>query len=86
MHRAQRAYRVRPAQQPAPVVQCAVRAKAEDEREERGLASEGLVHPVAVRYLKVDGQGVVFNMWHFVHFDDALTAFPRAISGWTTPT
>ncbi len=31
--------------------------------------------PVNVRYLEVDGQGVVFNMWYLAYFDDALTAF-----------
>jgi acyl-CoA thioester hydrolase len=33
------------------------------------------VHPVHVRYLEVDAQGVVFNMWYLAYFDDALTAF-----------
>jgi acyl-CoA thioester hydrolase len=33
------------------------------------------VHPVSVRYLEVDQQGVVFNMWYLAYFDDALTAF-----------
>ena len=33
------------------------------------------VHPVAVRYLEVDGQGVVFNMWYLAYIDDAMTAF-----------
>ena len=32
-------------------------------------------HPVAVRYLEVDAQGVVFNMWYLGWFDDAMTAF-----------
>jgi acyl-CoA thioester hydrolase len=31
--------------------------------------------PVAVRYLEVDQQGVVFNMWYLAYFDDAFTAF-----------
>ncbi|HVA03349.1 MAG TPA: thioesterase family protein [Acidimicrobiales bacterium] len=32
-------------------------------------------HPVNVRYLEVDRQGVVFNMWYLAYLDDALTAF-----------
>ena len=32
-------------------------------------------HPVEVRYLEVDQQGVVFNMWYLAYFDDAMTAF-----------
>jgi acyl-CoA thioester hydrolase len=31
--------------------------------------------PVAVRYLEVDQQGVVFNMWYLAYLDDAMTAF-----------
>lgn len=33
------------------------------------------VHPVTVRYLEVDQQGVVFNMWYLAYLDDAMTAF-----------
>ena len=32
-------------------------------------------HRVAVRYLEVDRQGVVFNAWYLAYFDDALTGF-----------
>ena len=32
-------------------------------------------HPVHVRYLEVDGQGVVFNAWYLAWFDDAMTAY-----------
>lgn len=32
-------------------------------------------HPHRVRYLEVDGQGVVFNSWYLAWFDDAMTAF-----------
>ena len=32
-------------------------------------------HPIDVRYLEVDQQGVVFNMWYLAYFDDAMTAF-----------
>ena len=32
-------------------------------------------HPVAVRYLEVDAQGVVFNMWYMAYLDDAMTGF-----------
>jgi acyl-CoA thioester hydrolase len=31
--------------------------------------------PFDVRYLEVDQQGVVFNMWYLAYFDDAFTAF-----------
>ena len=31
--------------------------------------------PVKVRYLEVDVQGVVFNSWYLVWFDEAMTAF-----------
>jgi acyl-CoA thioester hydrolase len=33
------------------------------------------VHHVPVRYLEVDQQGVVFNMWYLAYLDDAMTAF-----------
>ncbi len=33
------------------------------------------VHPVAIRYLEVDQQRVVFNMWYLAYLDDAMTAF-----------
>jgi acyl-CoA thioester hydrolase len=36
------------------------------------------VHPLNVRYLEVDQQGVVFNMWYLAYFDDAMTAFLRS--------
>jgi acyl-CoA thioester hydrolase len=32
-------------------------------------------HPLTVRYLEVDQQGVVFNSWYLAYFDDALTGF-----------
>jgi acyl-CoA thioester hydrolase len=31
--------------------------------------------PITVRYLEVDQQGVVFNMWYLAWFDEAMTAF-----------
>jgi acyl-CoA thioester hydrolase len=34
-------------------------------------------HPVDVRYLEVDQQGVVFNMWYFAYLDEAMAAFLR---------
>jgi acyl-CoA thioester hydrolase len=37
--------------------------------------TDEFLHPVDVRYLEVDAQGVVFNMWYLAYFDDALTAF-----------
>jgi acyl-CoA thioester hydrolase len=32
-------------------------------------------HALDVRYLEVDQQGVVFNMWYLAYFDDAMTSF-----------
>lgn len=32
-------------------------------------------HPVTPRYLEVDRQGVVFNMWYLAYFDDALAGW-----------
>jgi acyl-CoA thioester hydrolase len=32
-------------------------------------------HRVPVRYLEVDRQGVVFNMWYLAYCDEAMTAF-----------
>ena len=40
--------------------------------------SETFTHPIDVRYLEVDQQGVVFNMWYLAYFDDAMTAFLAA--------
>jgi acyl-CoA thioester hydrolase len=37
--------------------------------------SDVFSHRVDVRYLEVDQQGVVFNMWYLAYFDDAMTAF-----------
>jgi acyl-CoA thioester hydrolase len=31
--------------------------------------------PVTVRYMEVDGQGVVFNGWYLTYFDEAMAAF-----------
>ena len=39
------------------------------------VRTEPFVHPVTVRYLEVDQQGVVFNMWYLAYLDDAMTAF-----------
>ncbi|HVQ89581.1 MAG TPA: thioesterase family protein [Mycobacteriales bacterium] len=36
------------------------------------------VHPISVRYLEVDMQGVVFNMWYLAYVDDAMTAYLAA--------
>jgi acyl-CoA thioester hydrolase len=35
-------------------------------------------HRVDVRYLEVDQQGVVFNMWYLAYLDDAMTALLAA--------
>lgn len=32
-------------------------------------------YALAVRYLEVDQQGVVFNAWYLAYFDEAMTAF-----------
>jgi acyl-CoA thioester hydrolase len=40
--------------------------------------SDVFTHPVPVRYLEVDAQGVVFNSWYLAYFDDAMTAFLAA--------
>jgi acyl-CoA thioester hydrolase len=32
-------------------------------------------HPVTVRYLEVDRQGVVFNAWYLAYLDEAMTGF-----------
>lgn len=37
--------------------------------------AEAFTHPIHVRYLEVDQQGVVFNMWYLAYFDDAMTAY-----------
>ena len=34
-------------------------------------------HHVNVRYLEVDQQGVVFNMWYLAYFDDAMTEWMK---------
>lgn len=39
------------------------------------MPTEPFLHPITVRYLEVDAQGVVFNMWYLAYFDDAMTAF-----------
>ena len=35
-------------------------------------------HRVDVRYLEVDQQGVVFNMWYLAYFDDAMSHYLAA--------
>lgn len=32
-------------------------------------------HPLRVRYMEVDAQGVVFNAWYLTYFDEAMAAF-----------
>ncbi|WP_084211373.1 acyl-CoA thioesterase [Pseudonocardia acaciae] len=36
---------------------------------------EVFLFPITVRYMEVDGQGVVFNGWYLTYFDEAMTAF-----------
>ncbi len=38
----------------------------------------GYEYRAAVRYLEVDQQGVVFNMWYLAYFDEAMTGFLEA--------
>ncbi len=45
----------------------------------RPLTPAPFTYDVAVRYLEVDQQGVVFNMWYLAYFDEAMTAFLDAI-------
>ncbi|MHA6626804.1 acyl-CoA thioesterase [Pseudonocardia sichuanensis] len=40
--------------------------------------SDVFTHPLSVRYLEVDAQGVVFNAWYLAYFDDAMSAFLEA--------
>ena len=40
-----------------------------------------IVVPVSPSYFQFDQQGVVFNMWYFGWFDDAMTQF-LGDSGW----
>ncbi|MGH3584798.1 MAG: acyl-CoA thioesterase [Pseudonocardia sp.] len=40
--------------------------------------SDVFTHPITVRYLEVDAQGVVFNAWYLAYFDDAMSAFLAA--------
>lgn len=35
-------------------------------------------HPLRVRYMEVDAQGVVFNGWYLTYFDEAMAAFLEA--------
>jgi len=39
------------------------------------MGAAPFTHAVDVRYLEVDQQGVVFNMWYLAYLDDAMTAF-----------
>lgn len=39
------------------------------------MTDEPYVHHVGIRYLEVDQQGVVFNMWYLAYLDDAMTGF-----------
>jgi acyl-CoA thioester hydrolase len=37
--------------------------------------SEPYLMPVTPRYLEIDRQGVVFNMWYLAYFDEAISGF-----------
>ena len=41
-------------------------------------AGTGYEYRATVRYLEVDQQGVVFNMWYLAYFDEAMTGFLEA--------
>ena len=43
------------------------------------MSSAPFTHHVNVRYLEVDQQGVVFNMWYLAYFDDAMTEWMNHI-------
>jgi len=43
------------------------------------VSSRPFTHHVNVRYLEVDQQGVVFNMWYLAYFDDAMTEWMKHI-------
>lgn len=49
-----------------------------DGSRDEGLSDDVFSHPIEVRYMEVDQQGVVFNSWYLVYFDDAMTAFLAA--------
>jgi acyl-CoA thioester hydrolase len=49
-----------------------------DDGEVLARMSDVFTHPVSVRYLEVDAQGVVFNAWYLAYFDDAMSAFLAA--------
>lgn len=36
-------------------------------------------HPIRARYLEVDAQGVVFNMWFLGYVDDAFNGYLKAL-------
>ena len=40
-----------------------------------GTGDAPFSHAINVRYLEVDQQGVVFNMWYLAYFDDAMSAW-----------
>jgi acyl-CoA thioester hydrolase len=42
------------------------------------VRAEPFVHRLDVRYLEVDQQGVVFNMWYLAYFDEAMSALLAA--------
>ena len=35
-------------------------------------------HPLRVRYMEADAQGVVFNAWYLTYFDEAMAAYLAA--------
>ncbi|WP_219415010.1 acyl-CoA thioesterase [Pseudonocardia nigra] len=37
--------------------------------------SDVVIHPVTVRYMEIDAQGVVFNGWYLTWFDEAMATF-----------
>jgi acyl-CoA thioester hydrolase len=45
------------------------------ELEERRALYVAIAVPIYISYFQFDQQGVVFNMWYFAWFDDAMTQF-----------
>src|SRR5262249_11150518 len=43
------------------------------------VSSAPFTHHVSIRYLEVDQQGVVFNMWYLAYCDDAMTSWMNHI-------
>jgi len=49
-----------------------------DHREQLASQADIYWHPTVVRYLEVDAQNVVFNMWYLGYFDEAMGGYLAA--------